>query len=962
MVTTRVLKSGEYSSATSVYSPETYLNGNPAKYLRPVDHRILGAINSVPRAFAPDRQTVLATARGAAILADILATGRARWADINGPLLSAGPAAAGAFEWRPTEDGRIRPWLTVRTPDPESGGLIHCLKAVPPVYVDIREGRVGPVETGLAAGLAREVMDAPAIAPGESAAVSAAIARRSGALAAAAPPVLAEPIVVSGAPKPILRLTTVELAPVVSGAYGWYGISRPATETLAVGRLGFRYGDVEIAAALKERVPTRIHGMQPIEIHRNVEAERGAARRLQGADLLPLALLRDRVPANAACDFVPEEDGLGWLDFLYGEIDRLRGDGWEVVVEPGFPYDLLDGNGAIEAGIRESSGMDWFEFDLGVMVGSERFDLLGPLIDLIATDGFDLALIEEAGEADQPIYLPLPDGRVMAMPVVRLVPILRHLVELFSAAGHEGDGGTLRLSGLDAALLAALEAGAGDAGLAWRGGERIRALGAALRDHGGIPDVVLPPWFAATLRPYQARGVAWLAFLREAGIGGILADDMGLGKTVQALALIALEKAAGRLNAPALVIAPTSLMANWRREAAAFAPDLRVLTLHGSDRMDHVDAIAESDLVLTTYPLVARDHEVLSARPWHMIVLDEAQTIKNPNAATTRLIRRLEAPHRFCLTGTPMENHLGELWSLFDFVAPGFLGDASSFNKAWRTPIEKKGDVGRGRLLAARVKPFLLRRTKAEVAAELPPKTVMTERVDLGGGQRELYEAIRLSMHDKVRSVIAEKGFSRSRIVILDALLKLRQACCDPRLVKRPGKPVKATSAKLERLMEMVGELAAEGRKIIVFSQFTSMLDLIRPRLEAAGIAYALLTGQTKMREAEITAFQEGTVPVFLISLKAGGTGLNLTAADTVILYDPWWNPAVEEQAIDRAHRIGQDRPVFVHKLIAGGTIEEKMEVLKDKKRKLAESLFDHDGNPTLAMTEADIDMLLSAD
>ncbi|MDE3196848.1 MAG: DEAD/DEAH box helicase, partial [Acidobacteriota bacterium] len=298
---------------------------------------------------------------------------------------------------------------------------------------------------------------------------------------------------------------------------------------------------------------------------------------------------------------------------------------------------------------------------------------------------------------------------------------------------------------------------------------------------------------------------------------------------------------------------------------------------------------------------------------------------------------------------------------IFSFALPGFLSDLASFTHAFRTPIEKKGDAERGRLLSKRVKPFLLRRTKEEVANELPPKTEIVERVEMESAQRDIYESIRLSMHEKVRAAIAAKGFARSRIVILDALLKLRQCCCDPRLLKLSAKAsAKAGSAKLERLTEMLDELVDENRRVLVFSQFTSMLDLIRPQLDTKKIGYSLLTGETRDRPREIQAFQKGEKSLFLISLKAGGVGLNLTSADTVILYDPWWNPAVEEQAIDRAHRIGQDKPVFVHKLVMAQTIEEKMEEMKARKRQLAESLFDAEGAPTLAMTEADIDTLFS--
>ena len=463
-----------------------------------------------------------------------------------------------------------------------------------------------------------------------------------------------------------------------------------------------------------------------------------------------------------------------------------------------------------------------------------------------------------------------------------------------------------------------------------------------------------------TLRPYQAQGVAWLQFLRGAGLGGVLADDMGLGKTVQTLAHLAIEQAAGRLDRPALIVCPTSLVPNWLREAARFAPGLRVLPLHGPTRKARFGEIAAHDLVLTTYPLLTRDQEVLTAQDWHVVVLDEAQIIKNPNAETTRQALQLRARQRLCLSGTPLQNHLGELWSLFDFLAPGFLGSARSFRSRYRTPIEKHGDAERQAALHRRVRPFLLRRTKEEVATELPPKTEITEPVEMEAPQRAVYEAIRLSMHARVKQAVAEKGLARSGIIILDALLKLRQACCDPRLLAMKSAQ-KAGSAKLERLLDLLGILLDEGRRVLIFSQFTSMLALIEAALRKAGIPYVLLTGDTKDREAPVRRFQAGEVPVFLISLKAGGVGLNLTAADTVVHYDPWWNPAVEDQATDRAHRIGQDKRVFVHRLITLGTIEEKMEVLKERKRALVASVLEAEHGGALRLTEADVEELFAA-
>jgi SNF2 family DNA or RNA helicase len=319
---------------------------------------------------------------------------------------------------------------------------------------------------------------------------------------------------------------------------------------------------------------------------------------------------------------------------------------------------------------------------------------------------------------------------------------------------------------------------------------------------------------------------------------------------------------------------------------------------------------------------------------YHLLILDEAQYVKNAASRGAAAIRQLDARHRLCLTGTPLENNLGELWAQFDFLLPGFLGSQQDFNKRWRNPIEKFGDDTRRELLARRLRPFMLRRKKDQVATELPPKTQIVTTVELEAAQRDLYETVRTAMQKKVREAIAGQGLARSHIIVLDALLKLRQVCCDPRLVKLRGAKA-AQSAKLAMLMTMLPALLDEGRKVLLFSQFTAMLDLIAEALDAAGIPYVMLTGETGDRSLPVQRFQGGEVPLFLISLKAGGVGLNLTAADTVIHYDPWWNPAAENQATDRAHRLGQDKPVFVYKLIVAGSIEEKIVALQERKAAL---------------------------
>ncbi|HAU2069855.1 TPA: DEAD/DEAH box helicase, partial [Legionella pneumophila] len=351
-----------------------------------------------------------------------------------------------------------------------------------------------------------------------------------------------------------------------------------------------------------------------------------------------------------------------------------------------------------------------------------------------------------------------------------------------------------------------------------------------------------------------------------------------------------------------------------------------------------------------------RDKEKFVGYPFYYLILDEAQFIKNARTKTTQIIQQLKASHRLCLTGTPLENNLSELWSLFHFLMPGLLGDAKQFRLWFRTPIEKYADMGRRDLLAKRVQPFLLRRTKNQVANELPPKTEITRTIELVGAQRDLYEAIRMSMEKKVRDAIARQGLGKSHILLLDALLKLRQVCCDPRLLSMSEAEIAhGTSCKLDALMELLDNLVEEGRRVLVFSQFTSMLKLIEELLIVRQYDYLKLTGQTQNRQALVEQFQQGDTPIFLISLKAGGTGLNLTRADTVIHYDPWWNPSVEDQATDRTHRIGQESPVFVYKLITSGTVEEAILGMQEKKRQLVEGILSTDASRSMVLSEEDL-------
>ncbi|TNF37233.1 MAG: helicase [Deltaproteobacteria bacterium] len=467
--------------------------------------------------------------------------------------------------------------------------------------------------------------------------------------------------------------------------------------------------------------------------------------------------------------------------------------------------------------------------------------------------------------------------------------------------------------------------------------ERLKGL---LGDFSGIPQATLPGNLTATLRHYQHDGVSWLSFLRDAGMGGLLADDMGLGKTLQALCVVQ-----GRT----LVVAPTSVLFNWGEEAARFRPGLKVATYHGPKRA--LDP--EADLTLTTWAILRLDSEALSAVPWDMVVLDEAQAIKNPDSQVAQAAYRLRAGFRLTLTGTPVENRLDDLWSQIHFSNPGLLGGRDDFVERYADPIAD-GDQGAALRLRERVRPFILRRMKREVAPELPPRTDVVLHCEMTPAERNVYEAIRAATQ---KEVVASLRGGGSVIAALEALLRLRQAACHPALV--PGQEAESSS-KVSLLVEVLEEAAAEGHKALVFSQWTSLLDLVEPHLEAAGLDFVRLDGSTRDRGAVVSAFQaDDGPPVMLLSLKAGGTGLNLTAADHVMLLDPWWNPAVEDQAADRAHRIGQDRPVIVHRLVSEDTVEERILALQQKKRALAEAAVG-DASQAAAITREDLLALLA--
>ncbi len=875
------------------------------------------------------------------LMSRLLASGRAHFGSLAGPALGLGEARGGTPDWTITPDGLRAPVLRV---EPTADRVLPLL---PPWYIDTVRAEGGPITLQVPAELVQRLLWLPPLSQAESELVADTLAEVAPALPA--PTQRGDPPVeLGGVPVPVLRLET---RPAYHARFRQY--APHGTYQFDFALLAFRYGTVTVEAS-DARVFHPLPDGRSARLTRDEEAERAAAQRLAAAGFT-------RIPPGAvqtSFGSLPG-DALGlaseeaWPGFMAETVPALRAEGWEVAFPSDFRHHAIDIDHLMLDIDEHEDG--WLGLSPGVEIDGKALPLAPLLAGLFAHDPRWLSgRLDDIDDHEAVILEDETLGR-LRIGAARIKPLVRALVDLFDRPDHDW-----RLSKLDATRLADLD-------LPGRGREQLAAIAARLRDAEGIRAVAAPAGFRAELRPYQLEGLAWLQHLVRHDLAGILADDMGLGKTAQTLAHLLAEKQAGRLDLPALVVLPTSLVFNWQAEAERFAPDLKVLNLHGADRHARFDELETGhvggekvDIALTTYPLLWRDAEQLQAREWSLLILDEAQTVKNAASKGAQVIRQLKARHRLGLTGTPLENHLGELWAQFDFLLPGFLGSHKDFTATWRTPIEKHGDTVRRDLLAARLRPFILRRRKEDVATELPPKTIIVRSVALEGGQRDLYETVRAAMDEKVRAEIAGKGFARSQIVILDALLKLRQVCCDPRLLKSPAALRVKERAKLDLLMDMLPELIDEGRRILVFSQFTTMLGLIAAELDKARIGWVALTGDTRDRRIPVEDFQKGRVPVFLISLKAGGVGLNLTAADTVIHYDPWWNPAAENQATDRAHRIGQDKPVFVFKLVCAGSIEEKILALQERKAALAESVLSEDANALAKFGEADIAALLA--
>ncbi len=890
--------------------------------------RLISSLNASAYSYgAPSQQAELAGHAGLLALRLAAATGRLFWlsdARVPEQPVLLGPARPLEWAWHAdSAPNTPEPYWSLLPQLPAAAGPAQWFGNQPPLYLDLQAGLCGPLESaGVAPERMARLLRAPPIPQSAFADHEAALLRGLDGLPL--PPVVTPPRVLQGVvPTAHLRIAVVPLAEVP--------LRGLLSARLAFDYQGLRHDGRGSVNPVLLTDASAAGGAARVLLHRDLDAEAAAEATLHRLGLVGDAHHVFGLPPDPAA----QQCWLQWADDDFAPL-RAAGftlscdaslDGWiqradALQVDLATPGAMADGN---------DSNSPWFDLSLGMDIGGERHNILPLLPALLARLG------GANGDRLPPhVYLPHLHGRYLRLPTAPLRPWLQALVDLVGERGNALQGDTLRLSRLEALRLGtALRDGA-----QWQGADRLRQMVQQLTGRQDLPAVTPPAGLQASLRPYQQLGLDWLQFLRTHGLAGILADDMGLGKTLQTLAHLLVEKEAGRLDRPALVIAPVSLLGNWRREAGRFAPGLRVLVLHGKERHAAAAQIAGHDLVIAPYSLLQRDRERWLRQAWHLVVLDEAQNIKNANTHAAQVVADLDTRHRLCLSGTPMENHLGELWSLFHFLMPGFLGSQARFKELFRTPIEKHGDGERLAQLRRRVTPFMLRRAKRDVEADLPEKQESITSVELGDKQADLYETIRLATEKTVREALADKGLAKSHIQVLDALLKLRQVCCDPRLVPLAAAQKLKQSAKLELLMDMLPEMLAEGRRVLLFSQFTSMLALIEDELARHKLPWVKLTGQSQGRDQIIERFTSGEVPLFLISLKAGGVGLNLTQADTVIHYDPWWNPAVEEQATARAHRIGQTQRVMVYKLVAQGNFEERILALQERKAALADSMY----------------------
>ncbi len=598
------------------------------------------------------------------------------------------------------------------------------------------------------------------------------------------------------------------------------------------------------------------------------------------------------------------------LVWLFDEAPQLLAAGFVIFGEDKLKRFKVNRSSA-QVRVAVESGIDWFDLNVEI-------DFNGILLSL---KELKKTLKQNSS------FVRLGDGSTAQLPKFWL-DRFQHVMSLSETAEDR-----LKMSHFHVTIIDELFAEASKKDFDLEYHEKLKQL----QEFAGIKSIAVPETLHGTLRPYQKAGFDWLHFLCKFKFGGCLADDMGLGKTIQALALL-LSVHQNGVTEPSLIVTPTSVVFNWLNEIARFAPGLRVFNQTGSDRDRTTKNLADYDVVLTSYGTLRRDILFLKVVQFNYVILDESQYIKNPLSQTAKSVKLLKAKHRLALTGTPIENNTVELWSLFAFLNPGLLGNLTYFKQSFGRPIEQNRDQAAAKLLRKMVFPFVLRRTKDEVEKDLPPKVENVVYCEMSPPQEKLYTQWRDYYRSALLKQIADVGLDKARMNVLEGLVKLRQIACHPVLVESK---YSHSAGKYDALLENVQEILAEGHKVLIFSQFVKMLTVIRRHFDENGIQYEYLDGRTRDRKSCVERFQsDADCKIFLISLRAGGTGLNLTAADYVIHYDPWWNPAVEAQATDRSHRIGQDKHVFVYKMITRGTVEEKILQLQERKRDLVANII----------------------
>ncbi|MDB4537760.1 SNF2-related protein, partial [Akkermansiaceae bacterium] len=770
--------------------------------------------------------------------------------------LSAGPPITLNPCWEMSPEGDCAPSIGLPSPD------VSLIELDGPYYLDQAHHLIGPVE--LKQGQSLELLqlwkDGPVVAAEEAVELTTAMEERGIPVVLPRPVALEEVILDHDGPTPVLTFVRAEVLKSLTRQVFGGAVKVPA-ESLLLGQLSFDYAGRELSYSPDFPKTSRLAEKNRIlVINRDAKAESKACKLLGNSDVLPIIeifakeIIKEGYEFSFGIDRMIEDWDLGWAHLLTEIIPDLEKLGWQIRYDSSFDLTVTEA-AEVFTDLTEdpTKGIDWFQFDTGIVTTEGQRQSLMELVASFLRSGDDLPDDDEL-EDDQRVLVTDEFAKsFFNLPAKRFFRVVRSVRDLF----NRPDDGIHRLEAAAIAEELALDESKTLADL--------RALGEQLKKQEPHKPVRLPSRIKADLRDYQKDGFQWLQFLARHHLHGILADDMGLGKTLQALTHLASEIQSKRNEGkPSLVVAPTSVVPNWAAEAQKFAPSLKVLVLHGSDRKDNFKKIDKSHLVITSYALLQRDKSEHTSHQYHLAMLDEAQYIKNPKAKVSIAACKLDARHRICLSGTPMENHLGELWSLSRFLMPGLLGNEATFNKAFRTPIERHGNTDAQRALNSRVGNLILRRTKDEVVLELPPKTEIIHRIALNKEQQEIYESVRTAMDSKVRDAIADKGLARSQIIVLDALLKLRQVCCHPNLIKTDLAKKAKHSAKLDFLVELLATLIEEGRRILLFSQFTTMLKMIEDHLKAKKINFVKITGATRDRKTPVEKFQSGKIPVFL--------------------------------------------------------------------------------------------------